>query len=118
MPTKTKPDRPRGRAAIHDAEGEAWHAEARGRWAASGEDIDRYDAPPLPAWSAPAHVTRELLGRFLFDRDSGTLHDVSAATEGCGIDRIRNGTFVHFASELDGALPADATDCACMGGGA
>jgi len=101
-----------------DPAGEAWHAEARARWEAAGEDIDRYTAPPLPKWSAPAHVTRELLGRYLIDRDTGVLHDVTVATEGCAIDRIHNGTFVHFASELAGALPADARDCAaCIGEG-
>ncbi|HEY5276115.1 MAG TPA: hypothetical protein VIK38_06200 [Coriobacteriia bacterium] len=108
MPTKTKP---RGRAAIHDPAGEAWHAEARARWAkAEAADpetpIAAYDAPPLPKWFAPAHVKRELLGRFLLDRDTGVLHDVSAATEGCRVDAIRNGTFFHFASEL----PPDGTD--------
>lgn len=116
MPTKTKP---KGRAAIHDPAGEAWHADARARRSkAEATDpetpIAAYTAPPLPAWSAPAHVKRELLGRFLLDRDQGVLHDVSHALESCGIDTIHNATFVHFASEL-GTLPADARDCACMG---
>ena len=119
MPTKPKP--PKGRAAIHDPQGEAWHAEARARWSeaeiADPEmPIRAYDAPPLPAFAGSAHVTRELLGRFLLDRDTGVLHDVSHATEACRIDAIRNGTFVHFASELAGALPANARDCAaCIG---
>jgi hypothetical protein len=116
MPTKTKP--PRRRAAIHDPEGEAWHAEARARWKAA-EIADpetpfmAYDAPPLPAWSAPAHVKRELLGRFLLDRDMGIVHDVAHALPACGVDAIRNGTFIHFASELPAA---DVVDCTCMGG--
>jgi len=115
MPTKKKP--PKGRAAIHDPAGEAWHADARARWAkAEATDpetpIAAYDAPPLPKWSAPAHVKRELLGRFLLDRDSGLLHDVENATEGCRVDAIRNGTFTHFASELAG----DERRCSlCMG---
>jgi len=120
MPTKTKPTPapPRGRAAIHDPAGEAWHAEARARWDAAEGDIERYDAPALPAFTAPPHVTRELLGRFLHDRDTGVLHDVSRGTEACRIDRIRNGTFVHFASELAAGVPADAVDCAdCIGEG-
>lgn len=120
MPTKTKPTPapPRGRAAIHDPAGEAWHAEARARWDAAEGDIERYDAPALPAFTAPPHVTRELLGRFLHDRDTGVLHDVSRGTEACRIDRIRNGTFVHFLRELAGAVPADARDCTdCIGEG-
>jgi hypothetical protein len=111
MPTKTKP------AKRHpDPAGVAWHAEAAARWEASGGEIDRYDAPPLPAWSAPAHVRRELFGRYLLDRDANVVHDTAHALPACGVDAIRNGTFVHFASELAAALPADAIDCTCMGG--
>lgn len=102
---------------IHDPAGEAWHAESGARWkaavAASPEQpMAAFEAPPLPAWSAPAHVKRELLGRFLLDRDTGEVHDVEHATEGCRVDAIRNGTFTHFASELTG----DERRCAlCMG---
>ena len=118
MPTKTKAAPPRGRAAIGDPDGEAWHAEARARWDAAEGDIERYDAPPLPSWSASPHVTRELFGRFLLDRDASVLHDVTAATEGCRLDAIANGTFVHFASELAAAITADTLDCAdCIGEG-
>ena len=59
-------------------------------------------------------MTRELLGRYLHDRDTGLVHDMAHALESCGIDGIRNGTFVHFAPELEGALPADVVDCTCM----
>ena len=61
-----------------------------------------YQAPALPAWleKAPAHVTRELLGRFLQDRDSRTVHDIYRATPECAVDAIRNGTFFHFWSEV------------------
>jgi hypothetical protein len=118
MVRKPAPAPPRGRAAIHDAVGEAWHAEARARWDSAGGDITRYEPVPLPVWSAPAHVTRELFGRFLLDRDAGVVHDVAAATEACRIDRIANATFVHFKSELAAAVPADARDCAdCIGEG-
>jgi hypothetical protein len=114
-PTPAPPAPPRGRAAIHDPEGEAWHAEARSRWEAAEGDIERYDAPPLPAFTAPLHVTRELLGRFLYDRDANVLHDVSRGTEACRIDRIRNGTFVHFLRELPDAMPKGVLDCIhCM----
>jgi hypothetical protein len=61
-----------------------------------------YTAPALPDWSAqaPAHVKRELLGRFLQDRDTRVVHDVYQATPECAIDAIRNGTFFHFWSEV------------------
>lgn len=78
---------------------------------------DLVEAPPLPDFGArrPAHVKRELLGRYLFDRDTGTVHDCYAAVGACAIDEIANGTFVHFGGELDAALPADAVQCpACM----
>ena len=123
MPTKTKV--PRGNTRRPDPAGEAWQREAQGRWRratararnAGGDfgPIEFFEAPPLPSWSAPPHVTRELLGRYLVDRDTGTVHDVAHALEACAIDGIRNGTFVHFESELAGALPADVVDCTCMG---
>jgi hypothetical protein len=109
-----KPERPARRP---DPDGKAWHAEARGRWRWAEELVPEapfevYDAPTLPAWSAPAHVRRELFGRYVVDRDSGFVHDVQHALEECGVDAIRNATFVHFESEL----PADElVDCACMG---
>ncbi len=92
---------------IDDPEGEAWHGEARQRWAeaeaaAPETPVMAYQAPTLPAWSdgAPAHVTRPLFGRFLQDRDTGAVHDVYRATPECEVDAIRNGTFFHFWSEV------------------
>jgi len=98
-----------------DPDGEAWHASARGRWAEAvavnpEAPFEAYDAPPLPAWSAAAHVRRELFGRYLVDRDTGVVHDVQHALEGCAVDAIRNATFFHFETEL----PGDVVDCACM----
>ncbi len=94
-------------AKVDDPDGEAWHGEARVRWAAA-ELADpetpsiSYRAPTLPDWSAKAstHVTRELLGRFLQDRDTRVVHDVYRATPACAVDAIRNGTFFHFWWEL------------------
>ena len=114
MTTKTKPPKP-----IHDPDGEAWHAEAAKRWDAAvamnpDAPLAAYEPHPLPdfAAGAPAHITREVLGRFLEDRDTGTLHDVYAATEACGVDGIRNGTWYHFGSEC----PAGLTRCGeCVG---
>ena len=88
---------------------DAGHGEAGQRWAnAEAADPETpfmaYQAPALPAWSAqaPAHVTRELLGRFLQDRNTRTVHDVYRATAECAVDAIRNGTFFHFWSEVVG----------------
>ena len=119
---------PRANTRHPDPAGEAWQAEASRRWEKAhsrarraGGDftaIEFYDAPALPAFTGPAHVTRPLLGRYLVDRDAKVVHDTAHALESCGIDGIRNGTFVHFKTELDGALPPDGVDCACMGGDA
>jgi hypothetical protein len=111
MATKTVPQlRPTPvlhAAKVHDPDGDAWHGEARQRWAeAELADPETpmlpYRGPALPAWreKAPAHVTRELLGRFLQDRDTRIVHDVYAAKPDCHIDAIRNGTFFHFWSEV------------------
>ena len=110
-------------AKIQDPDGEAWHREAQKRWA-EAERADpetpllAYRAPALPAWreKAPAHVTRELFGRFLQDRDSRTVHDVYRATPECGIDAIRNGTFFHFWSEVvaDNSVADDLPCPRCM----
>ena len=108
---------------IDDPDGEAWHGEARQRWA-KAEVADQatsfaaYVAPGLPDWSAsaPAHVTRELLGRFLQDRDTRVVHDVYRATPECAIDAIRNGTFFHFWSEVvaDTGVEDDLSCPRCM----
>jgi hypothetical protein len=94
-------------AKVDDPDGEAWHGQARRRWAAAEvadpeDPITSYTAPALPDWSAkaPAYVTRELLGRFLQDRESRVVHDVYQATLECAVDAIRNGTFFHFWSEV------------------
>jgi hypothetical protein len=73
-----------------------------------------YQAPALPAWSAqaPSHVIRELLGRFLQDRDTRVVHDVYQATPECAVDAIRNGTVFHFWSEAV-ADPTVADDPPC-----
>lgn len=109
-----RPARPQRRP---DPAGQAWHAEARGRWRRAEElapedPVSAFTAPALPAWSGPAHVRRELFGRYVVDRETGTVHDVQHALEECGVDAIRNATFYHFESEL----PAnDLVDCVCMG---
>lgn len=112
----------RGTIRRPDPEGEAWQAESAQRWvraeqeaAATGDlPVTFYTPPPLPVFVGAAHVTRQLLGRYLHDHDTNVVHDVTHALETCGIDGIRNGTFVHFADELDWAVPADVVDCSCM----
>ena len=90
---------------VDDPHGKAWHAEARTRWGEAektGDPLRVWVAPEFPDWQAsrPAHVTRELLGRFLQDRDTRVVHDVYHSTPECGVDAIRNGTFFHFWSEV------------------
>lgn len=104
MPTKPKS---RIRAAkVDDTLGESWHAEARARWERADENTTEYDAPALPAWSSPAHVTREQFGQFLLDRDTLVIHDARTAPEDCALDLIANGTWFHFWREV----PDDAGD--------
>lgn len=103
-----KADRPEWRGKkVEDPEGESWHAESRRRWREAEalrpeEPFTVYERVPLPDFNAgrPSHVSRDLLGRFLQDRDTGIVHDCHNATEDCGIDFIRNGTFFHFWSEV------------------
>lgn len=109
---------------VDDPEGQAWHREARARWSAA-EAADRetpfmaYTAPALPVWSekAPAHVTRELLGRFLEDRSTRVVHDVYRVTPECAVDAIQNGTFFHFWSEVlaDHSVADDRPCARCIG---
>lgn len=112
--TKTKVPRGTVRRRRPDPEGEAWQAEAGRRWEAARHDPAEYVAPALPAFAGAAHVSREVLGRYLHDRDRNVVHDVLHAFESCAVDVIRNATFVHFAHELEASLPAGVADCACM----
>jgi hypothetical protein len=66
---------------------------------------------------APAHVTRpDVFGRFLVDRDRNVLHDVGAASPACAINEIANGTYIHFAHELEAHVGLDVVDCShCFG---
>lgn len=94
---------------IEDPEGEAFQAKLDAAWQRYGSDLRAYrrHAPSLPAWHAAPCVTRELMGTYLLDRDSGTLHDVRHAIPECGIDGIANATWMHFAAELDRSIRAD-----------
>ncbi len=123
MASKTKPIEPTmsqlAKRAVDDPDDHAWHRESVARWSAA-EVADpetpllAYRSPALPAWSekAPGHIKRELLGRFLQDRDTRVVHDVYRATPECGVDAIRNGTFFHFWSEVL-ADPGVADDLPC-----
>lgn len=127
MASNTKPVEPKtpqlAQRVVDDPEGQEWHREARARWsAAEAADPETpfmaYQAPVLPVWSekAPAHVTRELLGRFLEDRSTRVVHDVYQATPECAIDAIRNGTFFHFWSEVvaDASIPGNLPCPLCL----
>lgn len=118
VPRPRRADRPEwaGRT-VDDPEGRDWHGAARRNWQAAAAvspdaPIIAYEPVPLPDFraSVPAHVEREILGRFLQDRDSGIVHDLYAAVPGCEVDGIRNGTFFHFWSEV---LEAPGEDVPC-----
>jgi hypothetical protein len=114
------------RVKMDDPDDEAWHKTARSRWGSAtdlanvlgGHALEYYDPVRLPDFGAsrsPA-VQRELLGRFVLDRDTHVIHDCYAAAPECGVDSIANGTFYHFWSEV--LLHSDARDepcSACIG---
>jgi hypothetical protein len=95
---------------VQDPDGEAWHAEASSRWAAAArqagsegpEALEVYDPPAFPDFTAQkaSTVGREVFGRFVQDRETGMVHDVTVATEACGVDGIANATFFHFWTEV------------------
>ena len=127
-----------------DPDGDRWFADARAVIARNEKTIERWraehgslpstrheeraahrelmdqldDVPPLPVetWQPPrqARVSRPIMGRFLHDRDTDVVHDVTQATDDCQLDDIRNGTFVHFARELPDAVPDTAQPHSCM----
>ena len=108
MPTKKK--RTVNDLEVEDPEGVAWQEEASSRWRAAAdqaalqgvEPVTLYDPVPLPDFGASrsSAVSREVLGRFVQDRASGIVHDVTAAVEACGVDGIANATFFHFWAEV------------------
>lgn len=80
--------------------------------------------PPLPDFRKMAAKDLELgdpetdpiLGRFLFQPGRNLVHDVTNAGPGCEI-RETPRVFVHFASELEANVPADAEPHSCMTAG-
>lgn len=101
----TDDDQPADRTPVDDPHGERWHRDAAAEWARASKPRARkpYQAPDLPDFGGQVDtslVTREVLGRFIQDRDTGVVHDAYAATTECGIDVIRNGTWWHFWSEV------------------
>lgn len=104
-----------------DPHGERWHEEASARWAAASEGggdpedvLARYArGPALPSWSSAVPLKREVLGRYLEDRDTGVLHDVEHATDACDLDGISHGTWYHFLIDVE-RHAGDLTDHDCM----
>lgn len=112
---KPKAVRPFREREVSDPDGEAWHRKAQAELERASNPRARKEYQPVPlpdfAASKAAVVSREVLGRFLEDRDAGIVHDVTSAVESCGIDAIRSGTFYHFASEV----PEEIESCpACL----
>lgn len=105
------------KAKVQDPDGVEWQRKASARWdrllakaEGDGEAANAAwakDPEPLPKWKdkTPAHVTREVLGRFLEDRTTGTIHDVYAAKPECALDGIQEATFWHFLAEVQEGVP-------------
>lgn len=73
-------------------------------------------APDLPDFGAEASqaVAGEVLGRFLYVPEDRSVHDTTKAKKECRVDRVPR-VFIHFAHEIEGAVPEDAVPCsACM----
>ena len=92
--------------------GRDWQRKADAAWQRANGDMRywRRHRPDLPAWPKPEHVARDALGHYLLDRDTNVVHSVRHAVPECELDKIKNGTFVHFAHELRELHP-DAEAC-------
>lgn len=96
------------RAKVEDPRADVFFRKAQEAAEEADGDVERYLAlgPALPSWHRPSGVVREVLGRFLLDRDTHLVHDCEHAVEACDIDAIANGTWFHFWLEV----PDDAGD--------
>lgn len=113
---------------IEDPRGVEWQREANEAWqravgqAEQLDDpdqtaIDFYEPPDFPDFraDAPEEIEGPILGRFVYHPDDGLVHDVTRATPGCRIEETPR-LFIHFAHEIEGAVPPDAEPHAdCMG---
>lgn len=116
---------------IEDPRGEEWQGRAGAAWTRAVEVAERsrqegeepepfshYEAPALPdfAEDATSVVKGEVLGRFVYQPGTGLVHDVTKAAPGCRVDQERPRVFIHFAHEIEGAVPDEAEPhAACMG---
>jgi hypothetical protein len=104
-------------AAAAGAPGSARERKERARAAKTA--IELYDPPALPDFRAAAakdlklKKDDEILGRFVFQPGSNLVHDVSKAGPACRIQETPR-LFVHFAAELERAIPEDAEPHSCM----
>lgn len=55
---------------------------------------------PLPQWESPEHVTGLVLGQYLYDPITNTVHHVMGSRPECGIDTLNPRVFVHFWPEV------------------
>jgi hypothetical protein len=108
MPSKAK--RKIDTLEVEDPDGISWREEASAAWTAAtdqaalqgGHPLDLYVPVPLPDFEAgkSSAVSREVLGRFVQDRESGIIHDVTVAVQSCEVDGIRQAMFFHFWEEV------------------
>ena len=97
---------------IEDPLGDAWLADALRRYQTNPKGyVDR----PLPVYTSPVPLSVPIRGRFVFDRATGILHDVTRATVACGIDTLAQPSWIHFAAELEGAIGTHAARAAALG---
>jgi|SRR6188508_2780129 len=81
--------------------------------------IELYAPPALPDFRAVAskelklQKDDEILGRFLFQPGPMLVHDLAKAGPACRIQE-RPRVFIHFASELEAYVPAEAEPHSCM----
>ena len=118
---------------IEDPDGEEWQGKAEQAWSRAVERSERaraeaeneaeaapaiafYDAPPLPQFEKSEAVAGDVFGRFVYQPGPGLVHDVTRASAACRVDEELPRVFVHFAHELERAIPDDAAPHGeCMG---
>lgn len=78
----------------YDQIGSEWLADAQAALA-SGQQPGA-----LPAWESPHHVTGDVLGQYVYDPRTNTVHHVMGSHPDCGIDTLNPRVFVHFWTEV------------------
>lgn len=117
---------------VDDPALDRWQAsiEAEAKRAANPRSRKPFAMPGLPDFAAGAAAgvvdalasgpralagrTPAVLGRFLQDRGTGLVHDVTRATAACDLGAAMNGTWFHFWQEVLADPTADTPCPTCM----